>query len=129
MMGPGRLEHEHSALAIVTGQTTTTHTQVVVLRSGSIFIRFSSVQFSRSVVSDSLRSHELQHARPPCPSPTPTVYPNPCHRVGDPIQPTSNKQIAKINDRDVMSCCYFVLGKIKGLGSYLHCFYKITVYS
>ena len=33
--------------------------------------RFSSVQFSRSVLSDSLRPHELQHARPPCPSPTP----------------------------------------------------------
>ena len=31
---------------------------------------FSSVQFGRSVVSDSLRPHELQHARPPCPSPT-----------------------------------------------------------
>ena len=31
---------------------------------------FSSVQFSRSVVSDSLRPHELQHTRPPCPSPT-----------------------------------------------------------
>ena len=30
-----------------------------------------SVQFSCSVVSDSLRPHELQHARPPCPSPTP----------------------------------------------------------
>ena len=38
----------------------------------------SSVQFSRSVVSDFLRPHEPQHARPPCPSPTPTVYPNPC---------------------------------------------------
>ena len=35
---------------------------------------FSSVQFSCSVVSDSLRSHELQHARPPCPSPTPGVH-------------------------------------------------------
>ena len=35
------------------------------------------VQFS-SVVSDSLRSHELQHARPPCPSPTARVHPNPC---------------------------------------------------
>ena len=35
---------------------------------------FSSVQFSRSVMSDSLRPHELQHARPPCPSPTPGVY-------------------------------------------------------
>ena len=34
----------------------------------------SSVQFSRSVVSDSLWPHELQHARPPCPSPTPGVH-------------------------------------------------------
>ena len=38
----------------------------------------SSVQFSRSVVSDSLRPHEPLHARPPCPSPTARVYPNPC---------------------------------------------------
>ena len=37
----------------------------------------SSVQFSRLVVSDSLQPHELQHARPPCPSPTPRVHPNP----------------------------------------------------
>ena len=37
-----------------------------------------SVQFSRSVVSDSLRPHESQHARPPCPSPTPGVHPNSC---------------------------------------------------
>ena len=35
---------------------------------------FSSVQFSRSVVFDSLRPHESQHARPPCPSPTPRVH-------------------------------------------------------
>ena len=35
-----------------------------------------SVQFSRSVVSDSLQPHDLQQARPPCPSPTPGVYPN-----------------------------------------------------
>ena len=35
---------------------------------------FSSVQFSRSVVSDSLRPHESQHARPPCPSPTSGVH-------------------------------------------------------
>ena len=38
----------------------------------------SSVQFSRSVVSDSLRPHGLQHTRPPCPSPTPRVYSNSC---------------------------------------------------
>ena len=36
----------------------------------------SSVQFSHSVVSDSLRPHESQHTRPPCPSPTPRVYSN-----------------------------------------------------
>ena len=35
-------------------------------------------QFSHSVVSDSLRPHESQHARPPCPSPTPRVHPNSC---------------------------------------------------
>ena len=39
---------------------------------------FSSVQFSCSVMSNSLWPHELQHVRPPCPSPTPGVYPNPC---------------------------------------------------
>ena len=44
----------------------------------SIITKFSSVQFSHSVVSDSLLPHELQHARPPCPSPTPRVYPNSC---------------------------------------------------
>ena len=36
----------------------------------------SSVQFSRSVVSDSFRPHGLQHTRPPCPSPIPRVYSN-----------------------------------------------------
>ena len=38
----------------------------------------SSVQLSHSVVSYSLRPHELQHARPPCPSPTPGVHPDTC---------------------------------------------------
>ena len=37
----------------------------------------SSVQFSRSVVSNSLQPHEPQHPRPPCPSPAPRVHPNP----------------------------------------------------
>ena len=37
-----------------------------------------SVQFSRSVMSDSLWPHKSQHARPPCPSPTPGVHPNSC---------------------------------------------------
>ena len=38
----------------------------------------SSVQFSHTVVSDSLRPYGLQHARPPCPSPTPRIYSNSC---------------------------------------------------
>ena len=42
------------------------------------FIMLRSVQFSHSVVSDSLQPHELQHARPTCPSPTAGVYPNSC---------------------------------------------------
>ena len=45
-----------------------------IMASGPI----SSVQFSRSVVSDSLRPHELQHAGPPCPSPTPGVHSDSC---------------------------------------------------
>ena len=59
-----------------------------VLQSVSLFCLFFHqhhtvlitllVQFSRSVMSDSLRSHELQHAWPPCPSPTPGVYSNSC---------------------------------------------------
>ena len=38
-----------------------------------------SVQFSHPIMSISLWPHGLQHARPSCPSPTPGVYPNPCH--------------------------------------------------
>ena len=54
-------------------------------------LSMSSVQFSCSVVSDSLQPHELQHARPPCPSPTPGVHPKPrpssrwCHFILCPL--------------------------------------------
>ena len=47
-----------------------------------------SVQFSCSVVSDSLRPHESQHSRPPCPSPSPEFTQTSVHRVGDAIQPS-----------------------------------------
>ena len=47
-----------------------------------------SVQFSHSVMSDSLRPHESHHARPPCPSPTPRVYSNSCPLTSDAIQPS-----------------------------------------
>ena len=43
-----------------------------------VYTCICSVQFSCSVMSDSLRPHEPQHTRPPCPSPTPRVHPNPC---------------------------------------------------
>ena len=51
-------------------------------------IQFSSVQFSRSVMSDSLQPHELHHARPPCPSPLLEFTQNHVHRVCDAIQPS-----------------------------------------
>ena len=58
---------------------------IVVIISLKVFSLFFNLgtglfQFSPSVVSNSLRPHEPQHARPPCPSPTPRVYPNPSSR-------------------------------------------------
>ena len=50
-----------------------------IMTSGPITSwQISSIQFSLSVVSDSLKSHGLQYARPPCPLPTPGVYSNSC---------------------------------------------------
>ena len=49
-------------------------TMLYILINLYAIIQSSSVQFSRSVVSNSLRPHELKHARPPCPSPTPGVH-------------------------------------------------------
>ena len=51
------------------------HTATVWLQSN---FKMPSVQFSRSGVSNSLQPHGLQHARPPCPSPTPGAHPNSC---------------------------------------------------
>ena len=51
---------------------------VLLCRSYATEVWAHSVQFCRSVVSNSLQPHELQHARSPCPSPTPGVHPNPC---------------------------------------------------
>ena len=64
-----RLSISHSPTAIIP--------QAVVLNIPSYkFYLFSSVQFSCSVLSASLRPHELQHARPPCPLSTPGVHSN-----------------------------------------------------
>ena len=53
---------------------------VVSFGKGTAFLGIhpESVQFSHSVMSNSLQPHELQHPRPPCPSPTPGVYSNSC---------------------------------------------------
>ena len=56
------LLHQHSEANLV-------HVLLIILQS---------VQFSRSVMSDSLQPHGLQHTRPPCPSPTPGVHSNSC---------------------------------------------------
>ena len=64
----------HSLQLIVALCTSTTQYSIEYISS----VQFSSVQFSSSVVSDCLRPHESQCARPPCPSPTPGVYPNSC---------------------------------------------------
>ena len=53
-------------------------TSLFKIPSSNLCLILSSVQFSHSVLSDSLRSHESQHARPPCPSPIPGVYSNSC---------------------------------------------------
>ena len=49
-----------------------------IIKKARYFQKHISVQFSHSVMSDSLQPHGLQHARPPCPSPTPGVYSNSC---------------------------------------------------
>ena len=53
-------------------------TFIEFLKQAPLSCIVTSVQFSCSVMSDSLRPHELQHARPPCLSPTPRFHPNPC---------------------------------------------------
>ena len=60
---------KHQGIAVVHP----VHSQTVVIAS-----QFTSVQFSHSVMSDSLRPHGLQHSRPPCPSPTPRACSNSC---------------------------------------------------
>ena len=63
-----------------------TNKQAKIFNFISYSVQFS--QFSRSVMSSSLRPHEPQHARHPCPSPTPGVYPNSCPLRRRQWQPT-----------------------------------------
>ena len=60
------------------GLVTAPVNRICLLLGRKAMTNLSSVQFSHSVVSDSLRHHESQHARPPCPSPTPRFYSNSC---------------------------------------------------
>ena len=53
------------------------HLQILI-QINILASRMHSVQFSHSAVSDSLRPHELQHTRPPCPSPSPGVHSDSC---------------------------------------------------
>ena len=57
-----------------------------------------SVQFSCSVMSDSLHPHGLQHARPPCPSPTPGVYSNSCP-LSQWCHPTISSSVVSFSSR------------------------------
>ena len=50
----------------------------ILTNSYFLFLKLQTVQFSRSVMSDSLLPHESQHARPPCPPPTPGIHPDSC---------------------------------------------------
>ena len=79
------------------------HTQETLIKADAVAwdgVHFSSVQFSCSVVSDSLSPHESQHARPPYPSPTPGVHSDlrpssldaiqPSHPLSSPSPPAPN---------------------------------------
>ena len=61
-------------------------------------MRFSSVQFSRSVVSDSFWPHESQHVRPPCPSQTPGVDSNSCP-LSQWCHPTISSSVVSFSSR------------------------------
>ena len=75
---PGLLIELLMNLQFKLGKTDTLEILSSYLRSLESELMFSSVQFSCSVMSYSLWLHELQHARPPCPSPTPGVHSNSC---------------------------------------------------
>ena len=84
----------------------------------------SSVQFSCSVMSDSLRPHGLRHARPPCPSPTPGVCPSPTSQPWENISNFSQFFRAFITQRVEKHCYTFLFFKLINLSLAvlgLHC--------
>ena len=68
-------EEKFAVIGIVVPLCIMCHLSLAAFQSFPLFL---SVQFSRSVMSDSLLPHGPQHARPPCPLTTPGVYPNSC---------------------------------------------------
>ena len=81
-------------------------------------ISFSSVQFSHSVVSDSLRPHGLQHARPPRPSPPPRAYSNSC--------PSSQWCHPTISPLSSPSPPAFNLSQHQGLSKWVSCSHQVA---
>ena len=76
----------------------------VPLKHGTC-IQFSSVHFSCSVMSDSFWSHGLHHARPPCPSPTPGIYPNSCPLSGW-YHPTVSSSVVPFSSPHPLVKCF-----------------------
>ena len=74
MLATGRNPHSYLLIIPVRQGLLSISSMIIIIMSIYEF----SVQFSHSVMSDSLRPHELQHARPPCPSPTPRVHSDSC---------------------------------------------------
>ena len=74
--------------SILKSRDITLPTHVHLVKDMVFPVVISSVQFSHSVMSDSLQPHESQHARPPCPSPVPEFTQSCVHRVSDAIQPS-----------------------------------------
>ena len=70
------LSHVHICEMITKQQVQNKKKKSSIWAANDVCLEEASVQFSRSVVSDSLRPHELHHARPPCPSATPGVHSN-----------------------------------------------------
>ena len=75
------ITNSQSSLQLMSTESVTPSSHLILCRP------LRSDQISRSVIFDYLRPHELQHARLPCPSPTPGVHPD-VHRVSDAIQPS-----------------------------------------
>ena len=79
------------------------HFSIRINSSNDWFPSLSSVQFSHWVVSDSLQPHGLQHARPPCPSPTPGVHSNPCSSSRW-CHPAMSSSVISFSCHQVKSC-------------------------